>query len=31
MFSNSGLTTLTDFGTLVKNWLAAKATQDWVQ
>jgi endoglucanase len=31
MFSNSGLTTLTDFGTLVKNWLAAKVTQDWVQ
>jgi hypothetical protein len=31
MFSNSGLTTLTDFGTLVKNWLAAKVAQDWVQ
>ena len=31
MFSNSGLTTLTDFCTLVKNWLAAKVTQDWVQ
>jgi Cellulase (glycosyl hydrolase family 5) len=31
MFSNSGLTTLTDFGTLVKTWLAAKVAQDWVQ
>jgi endoglucanase len=31
IFSNSGLTQLTDFGTLVKNWLAAKATSDWVQ
>jgi hypothetical protein len=31
MFSNSGLTTLTDFGTLVKTWLAAKVAQDGVQ
>ena len=31
IFSDSGLTQLTDFGTLVKNWLAAKATSDWVQ
>jgi endoglucanase len=31
MFSDSGLTTLTPFGTVVKNWLAAKATSDWVQ
>jgi hypothetical protein len=31
MFSNSALTTLTDFGTVAKNWLAAKATSDWVQ
>ena len=31
MFSNSALTALTDFGTLVKSWLATKFTQDWVQ
>ena len=31
MFSDSALTTLTAFGTVVKNWLAAKATSDWVQ
>ena len=31
IFSDSNLTTLTDFGTLTKNWLAAKATSDWVQ
>ena len=31
MFSNSALTTTTDFGTLVKSWLAAKVSQDWVQ
>jgi hypothetical protein len=31
MFSSSALTTLTDFGTLTKNWLSAKATSDWVQ
>ncbi|MGB8295252.1 MAG: cellulase family glycosylhydrolase [Polyangia bacterium] len=31
MFSNSALTTLTDFGTLVKNWLAAEVSQDWVE
>jgi hypothetical protein len=31
MFSDSAITQLTDFGTLVKSWLAAKATSDWVQ
>ena len=31
IFSDGGLTQLTDFGTVVKNWLAAKATSDWVQ
>jgi endoglucanase len=31
MFSSSAITTLTDFGTLVKNWLSAKATSDWVE
>jgi hypothetical protein len=31
MFSNSALTSLTAFGTVVKNWLAAKASSDWVQ
>jgi len=31
LFSDSALTTLTDFGTVVKNWLAAKASSDWVQ
>ena len=31
LFSNSAFTTLTDFGTVVKNWLAAKASSDWVQ
>jgi hypothetical protein len=31
IFSDSALTQLTDFGTLVKSWLAAKATSDWVQ
>lgn len=31
MFSNSALTTLTDFGTFVKSWLAAEVNQDWVQ
>ena len=31
IFSDSNLTSLTDFGTLVKNWLAAKASSDWVQ
>ena len=31
MFSNSAFTTLSDFGTVVKNWLAAKASSDWVQ
>ena len=31
MFSDTGLTQLTDFGTLVKGWLAAKASSDWVQ
>jgi hypothetical protein len=31
MFSNGTLTALTDFGTLVKNWLTTKASQDWVE
>ena len=31
MFSDSALTQLTDFGTLVKTWLASKASSDWVQ
>ena len=31
IFSDSALTALTPFGTVVKNWLAAKATSDWVQ
>jgi hypothetical protein len=31
MFSNGTLTALTDFGTLVKNWLTSKVTQDWVE
>jgi len=31
MFSNGTLTALTDFGTLVKSWLAAKVSQDWVE
>ena len=31
IFSDGSLTSLTDFGTLVKNWLAAKASSDWVQ
>jgi len=31
MFSDSAITQLSDFGTLVKNWLAATATSDWVQ
>ena len=31
MFSDSNLTTLTDFGTVAKNWLASKTTSDWVQ
>jgi hypothetical protein len=31
MFTDTALTQLTDFGTVVKNWLAAKATSDWVQ
>jgi len=31
MFSDSAITQLTDFGTLAKTWLAAKATSDWVQ
>jgi hypothetical protein len=31
MFSDSALTQLTPFGTVVKNWQAAKATSDWVQ
>jgi hypothetical protein len=31
MFTDSALTKLSEFGTLAKNWLAAKATSDWVQ
>ena len=31
MFSDSGLTQLTDFGKLTKDWLAATATSDWVE
>jgi endoglucanase len=31
IFSDSAFTQLTDFGTLVKTWLAAKAGSDWVQ
>jgi aryl-phospho-beta-D-glucosidase BglC (GH1 family) len=31
MFADASLTTLTDFGTLVKTWLAATANSDWIQ
>lgn len=31
MFSNSSLTSLTDFGMLVQSWLASKANSDWVR
>ena len=31
IFTDTALTQLTDFGTLTKSWLAAKATSDWVQ
>lgn len=31
MFADASLTTLTDFGSLVNAWLAAKANSDWVQ
>jgi len=31
MFSDSGISKLTDFGTFAKDWLAAKYTSDWVQ
>lgn len=31
MFSDEQLTQLTDFGKLAKDWLAAKATSDWVE
>ena len=31
MFSDSALSKLTEFGTLAKSWLAAKANSDWVQ
>ncbi|MEO7034518.1 MAG: hypothetical protein ABI548_11475 [Polyangiaceae bacterium] len=31
MFADSSLTTLTNFGGLVKSWLAATASSDWVQ
>jgi hypothetical protein len=30
MFENGNLKTLTEFGTFTKNWLADKATSDWV-
>jgi hypothetical protein len=31
MFADANLTQLTDFGALVKSWLAAKVNSDWVQ
>ena len=31
IFADANLTTLTNFGTLVKSWLAATANSDWVQ
>jgi hypothetical protein len=31
MFADNTLTGLTDFGSLAKSWLAAKANSDWVQ
>jgi hypothetical protein len=31
MFTDAALTQLTDFGKLAKDWLAAKATSDWVE
>jgi endoglucanase len=31
MFSDTAITTLTDFGKVVKAWMAATATKDWVQ
>jgi len=31
MFADANLTTLTNFGSLVKSWLATTATSDWVQ
>jgi endoglucanase len=31
LFSNSTFTGLSDFGRVTKNWLAAKASSDWVQ
>lgn len=31
MFADGSLTTLTDFGSTAKSWLAAKANSDWVQ
>jgi len=31
IFADPSLTTLTDFGTLVHDWLGAKANSDWVQ
>ena len=31
LFSNSAFTTLSDFGTVTKNWQAAKTSSDWVQ
>ena len=31
MFADANLTTLTNFGMLVKSWLSATANSDWVQ
>ena len=31
IFADTNLTTLTNFGMLVKSWLAATANSDWVQ
>jgi hypothetical protein len=31
MFSDSAISSLTDFGKLLKSWLADKASSDWVQ
>ncbi|HXT96551.1 MAG TPA: glycoside hydrolase family 5 protein, partial [Polyangia bacterium] len=31
IFADANLTTLTNFGTLVKSWLAATANSDWIQ
>jgi endoglucanase len=31
MFTNQGMTALSEFGTLTQNWLSEKASSDWVQ